>query len=107
MSKLVYKTKGFDGPARVNGYIPEGDEDRDNNYGIQIDLEPRGGTLSVFKYVSAAQARAFAAELVRAADAIDEALRVAAACPTCEGGGCNNCLPEPHNPESEPAPEVG
>lgn len=108
MGKSVYRTKfELDLPATVNGYAPDPDEKPENKYGIQIDHTPGGGRSSVMTYMSPAQARVFAAELVKAADAVDEAVRAANACANCEGAGCNNCLPEPHDPESEPAPEVG
>lgn len=59
--------------------------------------------------------RRLAAMLTAIADAADaeavakatEPLPLGTGCDACDGGGCNNCLPEPHDPESAPAPAGG
>jgi hypothetical protein len=39
-------------------------------------------------------------------DMVGAQKRITANCANCEGAGCNNCLPEPHDSEADPAPEV-
>ena len=51
MSRTVYRSDLKEGQVvRVNGYVPEAGEDKDNAFGVQIDLDPAGSGISVMKW---------------------------------------------------------